>query len=54
MTSKQKARKRRGPTPERLKIKVDWQTAVGKALKKQRPKEGWPVAESEKKQSPTG
>jgi hypothetical protein len=41
-----KSRKRRksGPSPERVKIKGDWETAVGKALKKERPKEGWPGA----------
>lgn len=39
-TNKKKAK--RGPTAERLKIKGDWEKAVGKALKKERPKEGWP------------
>jgi hypothetical protein len=33
---------KRGPSPERLKIKGDWEGAVEKALKKERPKEGWP------------
>jgi hypothetical protein len=39
-----KSRKRRksGPSPERLKIREEWENAVGKALKKERPKEGWP------------
>ncbi len=41
--TKKKARKSKGPTPERVKIKGAWETAVGKALKKERPKEGWPV-----------
>jgi hypothetical protein len=35
--------KKRGPAPKRVKIKGDWETAVGKALKKERPKEGWPM-----------
>jgi len=34
-------KKRTGPHPERVKIKGDWETAVGKALKKERPKAGW-------------
>jgi hypothetical protein len=43
MTEPKKAKsKKRGPIPERLKIKGDWETAVAKALKKERPKEGWP------------
>ena len=33
---------KRGPKEERVKIKGDWELAVGKALKKERPKEGWP------------
>lgn len=31
-----------GPKPETVKIEGDWEGAVGKALKKPRPKEGWP------------
>ena len=31
-----------GPKPERVKTDGDWQDAVKKALKKPRPKEGWP------------
>jgi hypothetical protein len=30
------ARKTTGPKPQRLKINMDWQTAVAKALKKPR------------------
>jgi hypothetical protein len=36
MTSKQKAGKKTGPRPERLKIKGGWETAVGKTFKKER------------------
>jgi len=36
-----KPAKKRGPTPERLKLKGDWQDLVGKALAKKRPKKGW-------------
>ena len=46
---KKAAGKKRGPSPERLKIKGDWETAVGKALKKERPKEGWPADRDAKK-----
>ncbi len=38
----EKARAVTGPKPERLKLKGDWQMLVGKALKKPRPKKGWP------------
>ncbi len=31
-----------GPKPERLKLEGDWQQAAKKALKKKRPKGGWP------------
>lgn len=34
-----------GPEPERVKLADDWTKAVGKALKKERPKEGWPKSE---------
>jgi len=41
MAQKKKS-KSRGPSPERVKIKGDWEKAIGEALKKERPKEGWP------------
>jgi len=31
-----------GPKEERVKVKGDWGKAVKKALKKPRPKDGWP------------
>lgn len=37
-----------GPEPERVKIEGDWIKAVGKALKKERPKEGWPMTPKKK------
>ena len=30
------------PKPDRVKIDGDWENALGKALKKKRPKDGWP------------
>lgn len=39
---KPKKPRKRGPEPERVKIAGNWQTAVGKALKKKRPVSGWP------------
>lgn len=33
---------RPGPKPERVKIEVDWEEAVKKALGKERPEGGWP------------
>lgn len=35
-------KKKRGPKPDTIKIEGNWQTAVGKALKKKRPEKGWP------------
>jgi hypothetical protein len=39
-----KAKKRRGPSAERVKIDGNWSEAMKKALKKKRPAEGWPVS----------
>ena len=47
MTNKEK--KPTGPVPERLKLEGDWQALIGKALKKQRPKEGWPKPKAKKR-----
>lgn len=47
MTSK-KQRNSPGPTPDTVKIGQDWESAVGKALKKPRPKDGWPEAAKKK------
>lgn len=40
--TKKPDKKKRGPKPDTLKIEGSWQGAVNKALKKKRPKEGWP------------
>jgi len=40
-TNKSKSAKP-GPKPETLKIEGNWKDAVDKALKKKRPKAGWP------------
>jgi nicotinate-nucleotide pyrophosphorylase len=37
-----KKKDKRGPKENHLKIKGNWQKAVNKALKKKRPKRGWP------------
>lgn len=31
-----------GLTQSHVKIDMDWKEAIGKALKKERPKDGWP------------
>ena len=36
-----------GPSAGHVKIDMPWQKAVGKALKKKRPKEGWPTVENQ-------
>lgn len=40
-----------GPKPGRVKIEMDWEKAVGKAMEKERPKEGWPELEKKRKGS---
>jgi hypothetical protein len=43
-TKKQSSKKAgtRGPKPEVLKIKGNWETAVSKSFQKKKPAEGWP------------
>lgn len=43
-----KAKEKRGPKAETVKINMDWESAVGKALAKKRPKEGWPPPEKKR------
>lgn len=43
---------KRGPEPERLKLKGNWERLVKQALEKKRPPSGWPDASASKK--PTG
>lgn len=40
----QAPRGKRGPREARVAIPGDWETAVKQALKKRRPKAGWPKA----------
>jgi len=42
---------RSGPDPIRVKIDMDWEQAIGKALKKERPREGWPSGEAAPKET---
>ncbi len=42
-------KKKAGPKPDRVKIDKGWEDAIGDALKKKRPAEGWPKPEKEKK-----
>ena len=46
--NKNKTPKPTGPEPDMLKIEGDWQDAVGKALNKKRPQEGWPTPADDK------
>jgi hypothetical protein len=43
-TRNARAKTSKGPEPERLKISgvADWEDAVGIAMQKKRPPEGWP------------
>jgi len=43
-------RKKPGPKPNQLKIDSDdWEKAIQKAIKKQKPPEGWPDKNTKKK-----
>lgn len=42
-----KERRKPGPKADKVKIEGDWERAMEKALKKKRPKDGWPKPESE-------
>ena len=37
-----KPKRKPGPEPDHLKIDDDWEDAAKKAIKKERPIEGWP------------
>ena len=39
-----------GPEPDRLIFDDDWEDAAKKAVKKERPKEGWPDHENDTKE----
>ena len=40
--AKKKIPAKRGPKPKLVKIEGNWEGALGQALKKKRPKAGWP------------
>ena len=42
MSANDKKKHHPGPEADRLKIDGDWKDAVGKALDKEKPPEGWP------------
>lgn len=48
-TQRRISKKKTGPKPEVVKLKGDWKDLMGKALKKERPKEGWPTPKKGKK-----
>ena len=37
-----------GPKPDTVKIEGDWELAINKALKKDRPKDGWPKSDKDR------
>lgn len=37
-----KADPKKGPKPDHLIVNGDWRSAMGKAIKKKKPKNGWP------------
>lgn len=45
-------KRKSGPEPDRLKIDdMSWQEAMGKAIEKEKPKEGWPEPEKKPEKS---
>jgi len=45
----ERKKRKRGPKPDRLVIETEeWQDAVQKAVKKKRPKDGWPEPDKKK------
>ncbi len=46
--SGKKEKKKRGPGPETLRIGRKWADAIRRALRKKKPKEGWPKEVEEK------
>ena len=46
--------KKTGPEPERLKLTGNWEKLMGKALKKPRPKSGWPKPKAKKQAARKG
>jgi hypothetical protein len=40
--NKQRKKPLKGPAPERLKLAVDWETAIRQSFRKKRPATGWP------------
>ena len=43
------AKDKTGPKPDRVKIDKDWEDAIGYAMKKKRPADGWPEPEKKPK-----
>ena len=44
-----KKQNKKGPKEEKLKIDGNWEDAVEKAVKKEKPEEGWPDDKKDKK-----
>lgn len=42
MTNPKSPKRKTGPGPKRVKLNKPWEKAIGDALKKERPAEGWP------------
>jgi hypothetical protein len=46
--AKKKQKNKRGPKPDTLKIEGDWEQAMKKAIRKEKPEEGWPKHDKKK------
>lgn len=42
MSKEKPDKEKTGPKPDTVKIDGNWEDSVGKALKKEKPQEGWP------------
>ena len=49
MSDNDKTTKKTGPKEETLNLEMDWEESMKKALKKKRPKGGWPETKKDEK-----
>ncbi len=45
--SDEEKRNKTGPKEDRLNLEMDWEESMKKAIKKERPKDGWPKSDKD-------
>lgn len=53
-SDEKRAQNKRGPKENRLVLPVNWKAAIGTALKKKRPPEGWPKVQKPRQNAKKG